>query len=120
MIGAGASGFVLKRSAAVDLVGAIRHAVAGHTYVDPAVAGQIVTAMGQPGEGDGRLELSEREVAVIQQIAQGYANKQIASRLRLSVKTVETYEARAMEKLGVRSRVDIVKYAFERGWLVGD
>lgn len=116
VVEAGASGYVLKRSAAADLVGAIRHAAAGRTYVDPAVAAQLVTGPGAT-DGAGRPEQSDREVEILQQIAQGYANKQIAARLQVSVKTVETYKARAMEKLGAKSRVDIVKYATERGWL---
>lgn len=115
---AGASGFVLKRSAADDLIGAIRHAAAGNTYVDPVVAGQLVTGSGTTTENH-RPELSDREVEVLQQVAQGYSNKQIASRLKIGVRTVETYKARAMEKLEAKSRVDIVKYASEKGWLAG-
>jgi DNA-binding NarL/FixJ family response regulator len=61
--------------------------------------------------------LSERETAVLRFIAQGYTNKEIANQLELSVKTVETYKARSMEKLGLRSRVDIVRTATDRGWL---
>jgi len=62
-------------------------------------------------------ELSEREVEVVRFIARGYSNKEIAARLNLSVKTVETYKARSMEKLGIRTRVGLVQYAAERGWL---
>jgi len=118
VMAAGASGYVLKRSAAADLVGAIRHAKAGNTYVDPAVAMQLVAGRGQSAVSD-HPELSEREIEVLQQIARGYSNKQIAARLGISVKTVETYKTRAMEKLGARSRVDIVKYAAGLGWLNG-
>lgn len=117
LLDAGASGYVLKRSAAADLVGAIRHAAAGNTYLDPAVAGQLVTGPAPPDEDATRPELSEREVEVLKQIAQGYSNKQIAARLKISVKTVETYKARMMEKLKMRSRVDVVRYAAGRGWL---
>lgn len=119
VMAAGASGYVLKRSAAADVAGAIRHAAAGHTYLDPAVAGQLLTG---PGRTAGRAvpqELSEREVEVLMQIARGYPNKQIAARLGVSVKTVETYKARAMDKFGATSRVDVVRYASERGWLGG-
>ena len=101
VLAAGASGYVLKRTAAADLVGAIRHAAAGSIYVDPAVAAQLVT--GTPTAQTDRVELSEREVEVLKQIALGYANKQIAAHLKISVKTVETYKARGMEKLGARS-----------------
>ena len=62
-------------------------------------------------------ELSERETDVVRLIAQGYSNKEIATLLNLSVKTVETYKARAMEKIGLDSRVAIVRYALQRGWL---
>jgi DNA-binding NarL/FixJ family response regulator len=117
LLDARASGYVLKRSAAADLVGAIRHAVAGRTYLDPAVAGQLVTGPARPEEDATRQELSDRESEVLKQVAQGYSNKQIAARLKIGVKTVETYKARSMEKLGVRSRVDIVRYAIGRGWL---
>jgi DNA-binding NarL/FixJ family response regulator len=116
---AGASGYVLKRSAAAELVGAIRHAAAGNIYVDPKVAAQLMAGPGPLAEGAAQQELSEREVEVLRQIAQGYSNKQIAARLKISVKTVETYKARAMEKLGAKSRVDIVRHATQRGWLSG-
>jgi DNA-binding NarL/FixJ family response regulator len=119
VLAAGASGYVLKRSAVTELVGAIRHAAAGNTYVDPAVAAPLAAALSRPGERADAPDLSEREVEVLRQIARGYANKQIAAQLKISVKTVETYKARAMEKLGAKSRVDIVKYAAERGWLAG-
>ena len=66
-----------------------------------------------PGGGD----LSDREAEVVRLIAAGYSNKEIASRLSLSVKTVETYKARSMEKLGLDSRADLVRYALQRGWL---
>jgi len=115
VMAAGATGYVLKRSAAADMVQAIRHAAAGQTYVDPAVEMQLQTASGHPPAC--HPELSEREVQVLQQIARGFANKQIAALLEVSVKTVETYKARAMEKLGARSRVDLVQYAVRQGWL---
>ncbi len=119
MLAAGATGYVLKRSAAADLVGAIRHAAAGNTYLDPAIAGRLVTGLGPAGWGD-QPELSDREGEVLKGIARGFSNKQIAARLKISVKTVETYKARAMEKLGARSRVDVVRYAAGRGWLTGE
>ena len=116
---AGATGYVLKRSAGADLVSAIRHAAAGNTYVDPALAGQLLTGTSPLGGESEQPELSDREIEVLQQIARGYSNKQIAARLKISVKTVETYKSRAMEKLGTKSRVDLVKYAASRGWLTG-
>ena len=64
-------------------------------------------------------ELSERETEVLRLVAGGHSNKEISTRLNISVKTVETYKARAMEKLGYRSRVDLVRYAADQGWLDG-
>jgi DNA-binding NarL/FixJ family response regulator len=63
------------------------------------------------------VDLSEREREVVQRVVQGYSNKDIATQLNLSVKTVETCRVRAMEKLGLTSRAALVRYALERGWL---
>jgi DNA-binding NarL/FixJ family response regulator len=120
LLEAGASGYVLKRSAADTLIQAIRMVAAGGVYLDPAIAGKVVgSLLGKPVVvGDPTAaELSERETDVVRLIAQGYSNKEIATLLNLSVKTVETYKARAMEKIGLDSRVAIVRYALQRGWL---
>ncbi len=120
LLEAGASGYVLKRSAADTLIQAIRMVAAGGMYLDPAIAGKVVgSLLGKPVVvGDpGATELSERETDVVRLIAQGYSNKEIATQLNLSVKTVETYKSRAMEKIGLDSRVAIVRYALQRGWL---
>jgi two-component system response regulator NreC len=66
------------------------------------------------------LELSERESMTVRLIALGYSNKQIAARFRVSVKTVETYKARALAKMGVRSRVRLVRFAIRRGWMTAE
>lgn len=119
LLGMGARGYVLKRSPAERLVQAVRAVAAGGTYLDPELAGGLVSAF-VGGDGDGKskdAELSAREVQVLRLIALGYSNKEIAARLRLSVKTVETYKARSMEKLELRSRVDIVRHAARCGWL---
>jgi DNA-binding NarL/FixJ family response regulator len=119
LLEAGAAGYVLKRAAASELVQAIRAVAAGGTYLDPTLAGSVVDDFVHPApqrEQNG-VELSEREAEVVRLIALGYSNKEIASRLKLSVKTVETYKTRSMEKLHMRSRVDIVQYAARRGWL---
>lgn len=116
----GVGGYLLKRSAADELPRAIRAVAAGGMYLDPAIAGKVVgglvrgVAQAQPGPV---AELSEREADVLRLVAGGHSNKAIAARLEISVKTVETYKARAMEKLGFRSRVDVVRYAAEQGWL---
>ncbi|MBN9523211.1 response regulator transcription factor [bacterium] len=116
LLEAGAAGYVLKRAAADELVQAIRAVAAGGTYIDPALAATVVDPyVGRVGAA--AAELSDREAEVVKMIAQGYSNKEIAAKLALSVKTVETYKARSLEKLGVRTRVGLVRYAAERGWL---
>ena len=113
----GASGFVLKRAAAHVLIDAIRTVAEGKVYIDPAVGARMVQGYLRTVGGGARTELSERENAVLRLIAQGYSNKEIAAKLELSVKTVETYKARSMEKLKLDSRVDIIRYAMGQGWL---
>lgn len=123
LLEAGAAGYALKRSAAEELIQAIRTVAAGGTYLDPAVAGKVVGDFVRQLPGKGSLEggeLSEREAEVVRLTAAGYSNKEIASQLALSVKTVETYRARSLEKLGLNSRADLVRYALDRGWLKKD
>lgn len=131
LLEAGASGYVLKRSAAEDLRRAIRTVASGGVYLDPSLAGKIVDSfIRQQGAGSssaasssalrGQIEggdLSEREEEVLRLIAQGYSNKEIAAQLSLSVKTVETYKSRSLEKLGISSRTEIIRYALQQGWL---
>jgi DNA-binding NarL/FixJ family response regulator len=120
LLQAGASGYVLKRSAPSELVQAIRVVARGETYLDPSVANAVVQGyLGRQSVEVEPLPLSEREMVVLRRISTGFSNKEIAAELRLSVKTVETYKARAMEKLGLATRVDIVRYAARQGWLEG-
>jgi DNA-binding NarL/FixJ family response regulator len=115
---AGACGYVLKRTAADDLVRALRSLASGGTYVDPNVSAKLVSLVQrQPRSMTAGQILSDRETEVLREIASGYTNKEIATRLGVSTKTVETYRSRGMEKLGLTSRVDIVRLATERGWL---
>ena len=117
---AGAAGYLLKRAAAQEVIGAIRTIAAGGLYIDPTLASKVVDSfVRQPAAGgkQQRGELSEREQEVLRLIAWGYSNKEIAARLDISVKTVETYKTRLMEKLDLRSRADIVRYAVRQGWL---
>ena len=93
----------------------------GHyTYLDPLIAGKVVDRVVHAAplvpERQAAM-LSEREFEVLQQVAQGYSSKEIATKLNLSSKTVETYKARAMEKLGLNGRAAIVRYAIAQGWL---
>ena len=120
MLDAGASGYVLKRSACDELVRAVRRAAAGETYLDPAIAGQLLRA-GQrrpsPAGVSSTVGLSERESEVVRLLAQGVTMKELAQRLALSPRTLETYRARAMEKLNLRTRAELVRYAVRCGWL---
>jgi len=120
LLAAGAAGYVLKRAAPEELIQAIRAVAAGGVYLDPSMAGKVLGGFVRQAAADGvGAELSEREAEVAQQTAAGHSNKEIAARLDLSVKTVETYRARAMEKLGLRGRADLVRYAVQQGWLQG-
>jgi DNA-binding NarL/FixJ family response regulator len=120
MLDAGASGYVLKRSACDELVRAVRRAVAGETYLDPAIASRLLRAgQRQPSAGGfgSRVALSERESEVVRLLAQGLTMKELAQQLTLSTRTLETYRARAMEKLNLKTRADLVRYAVRCGWL---
>lgn len=120
LLRAGASGYVLKRAAPAELVRAVRSVARGEIYIDPSLTGTLVAGFldaEDTGEHPANDPMSERERDVMVRIAQGYSNKEIAAALGLSVKTVETYKARVAEKLGLRTRVHIVRYAAQRGWL---
>ncbi|MFN2452722.1 MAG: response regulator [Pyrinomonadaceae bacterium] len=118
LLEAGASGYVLKVAAAAELINAIRTVAAGGIYLDPAVAGKVLSNYKQPPKGEARHHaLTAREEEVMRLFAEGYTNKEIAARLALSVKTIETHKANAMEKLDLRSRAQVVRYALGEGWL---
>jgi DNA-binding NarL/FixJ family response regulator len=120
LLGAGASGYVLKQSASTELLRAIRTVASGGNYLDPAVAGKVMNGFtrerAKPRSGS-HGSISDREGEVLRLIAWGYSNKEIAARLEISVKTVEVHKANAMRKLDMRSRIDIVRYAMLQGWL---
>ncbi len=120
MLRAGAAGYVVKRSAARDLVRAIRAVGEGGVYTDPVILAKLVPPRSTAGARQAPhrpFDLSSREEEVLQLLAWGYTSKEIAGKLSLSAKTVETYKVRLMEKLDLRTRVDIVKFAVARGWL---
>ena len=120
LLGAGVSGYVLKRVAADELIRALRTVAQGGVYLDPNLAGKVVSGFVQrpaAREGQAGGTLSDREAEVLRHIALGLSNKEIAAKLDVSVKTVETYKARSMEKLGLSSRAGIVGYAVQQGWL---
>jgi DNA-binding NarL/FixJ family response regulator len=120
LLEAGASGFLLKRAATEELIRSIRVVAAHGTYVDPTLAGKALSSfMRQPSakNGSGGSDLSDREAEVLRLIAWGHSNKEIANQLNISVKTVETYKVRLSEKLELKSRTEIVRYAVHQGWL---
>ncbi len=118
---AGARGYILKRSAVENLVQAIRAVMVGGIYVDPAIAGRLLDGKRTHSQADGeqkrRPALTEREAEVLKMAALGFTNKEIASRLDVGVKSVETYKARGLEKLGLKTRAELVRYASAEGWL---
>lgn len=120
MLEAGALGYVLKSAAAEDLVRAIQTVASGSLYLDKAMSRYAVRALPRVGRDKAAAQLSEREVEVLQAIAQGHAIKDIAARLRVGPRTVETYKARAMQKLELSDRADVIRYALQCGWLRGD
>jgi len=115
----GVAGYLVKRSAADELLRAIHAVAAGGTYLDPAIAGKVIGGgpTASRSAGGSTVELSERETDVLRLIANGHSNKEISARLAISVKTIETYKARAMDKLGFKTRVDVVRHAASKGWL---
>lgn len=120
LLAAGASGYALKLGSGDDLMHAIRAVSAGGTYIDPAIAGKLVSSAARSINKTGptpRADLTDREEEVLRMIAWGHSNKEIASHLNLSVKTIEAHKANAMQKLNMKGRIDIVRYAVLRGWL---
>jgi two-component system, NarL family, response regulator NreC len=118
----GAAGYVLKKAADVELIAAIQAVMRGDVYVHPSMTRSLLDEMlpeneGGTGEEDVWLTLSEREQEVLRLVALGHTNQEIADRLSLSVKTVETYRARGMEKLALRSRAALVRFALAKGLL---
>jgi DNA-binding NarL/FixJ family response regulator len=117
---AGASGYVLKQSAPVEFLRAIRAVAAGGVYLDAALTSQVADGLlARSGEDSSKppAKITDRETEVLRLIAVGHSNKEVASHLQISVKTVEVHRANAMRKLGLTGRVDIVRYGVLQGWL---
>lgn len=112
---AGAAGYVVKRSAAKEVVDAIRAVHAGQRYLSARVADVVIDDYAGDGGEDLLAKLSQREREVLQLLAEGHTGAQIAERLSLSQKTVETYRARLVEKLGIRDVAGLVRFAIQRG-----
>jgi DNA-binding NarL/FixJ family response regulator len=120
---AGASGYALKRAADTDLLSAIRAVARDEMYLHPALTRVLVGDLlrrdlsAPQSAGRDAPHLSERELEVLRLVALGHTNQEIADALYLSVKTVESYKGRLMEKLGLRGRAALVRYAVEAGLL---
>ncbi len=119
LLRAGASGYVLKRAAAQDLVQAVRAAARGEAFLYPSIARKVVEdylKRVEQGEERERYDgLTEREREVLTLIAQGLTNQQIAQKLFISIKTVQTHRAHILEKLGLHDRTELVRYAIRKG-----
>ena len=111
----GAAGYVVKRSAAKEVVDAIRAVHSGQRYLSPRVADVVIDDYSGEPQGDVLEKLSAREREVLQLLAEGRSGNEIAQRLSLSPKTVETYRSRLVEKLGIRDVAGLVKFAIQRG-----
>lgn len=119
-LAAGAAGYVLKKSVDADLLSAIRAVHRGRTYVDSELAEILVRdAISRDGGSDSAAGsvLSDRELQVLKLVAEGFSSREIAEQIYISTKTVETYRARFAEKLGLKSRAQIVRYALNLGLL---
>ena len=122
----GASGYVLKKAADSELLNAIEVVARGEIYIHPTMTGSLVKELvpdtePHPMNGtdiDPWQTLSEREREVLQLVARGHTNNEIGGQLSLSVKTVETYRSRGMEKLGLRTRAQLVQAAIDNGLVV--
>jgi DNA-binding NarL/FixJ family response regulator len=117
VLAAGASGYVIKTASDSELLMAIRAVAEGRTFFNVPLTGDDVHSVlgDQPIGPKGSNQLSEREREVLALLAHGHTNQEAADRLLLSVKTIETYRSRIAEKLGLRSRADLVRYALEMG-----
>lgn len=117
---AGADGYMVKEAADVELVQAVRQVASGSQYVHPTLGAALLAPDAPPARvGGPGGELSQRESEVLRSIALGLTNAEIAERLYLSVRTVETHRAHVQQKLDIRSRAELVRFARETG-LLGD
>ena len=124
MLEAGATGYVLKQAVDTELAVAIRAVYRGEVFVYPSFTRILLSDLVHKDDSDSVYvshdsydRLSQREQEVLRLVALGYTNRQVADQLFLSIKTVETYRARVMEKLNLRSRSALVRYALSKGLL---
>lgn len=116
-IKSGASGYILKRAAEAELISAIQIIMRGDLYVDPSMVRSLLSDTIKPSSAhrESIEPLTAREKEVLKLIVQGYTNRQIGEELNISVRTVEGHRANLSEKLGLHSRVELVRYAREHG-----
>jgi two-component system response regulator NreC len=114
---AGASGYVLKEAADIEVVTAIREVAAGGRYVHPELGARLIAAEAEAARQAEEDPLSEREREVLRLLALGYTNQEIAKQLFISVRTAETHRAHVMQKLRLASRAELVRYAIAHGLL---
>ena len=118
---AGAHGYLVKDAADVELVLAVRQVAAGRLYVHPRLGAMLLGPAASTGRASGPGgELSEREQTVLRLVALGYTNSEIANELYVSVRTVESHRAHVHQKLGIKARADLVRFAREHGFLTDD
>lgn len=117
LLSAGALGYILLQSSARDLFHAIRTVSRGRRFIDQRLGDELFDLLARRAAGNTRL-LSQREQQVLEMLAYGYSLVEIASRLKISRKSIETYRARIREKLDLHTRADIVRYALETGILM--
>jgi DNA-binding NarL/FixJ family response regulator len=115
VLAAGAHGFMVKDAAAADLVEAVRRVAAGEEYLQPAVGAALAKTGGHDASLEPSVPLSEREVSVARLLVLGHTNAEIAELLSVSRRTVENHRARLLEKLGVRTRAELVRRTTELG-----
>ena len=118
-IKSGASGYILKRAAEAELISAIQIVMRGDMYIEPSMLRDLIDDQPRPVNPtqDSLEPLTPREIDVLKLIVQGYTNRQVGEKLGISVRTVEGHRANLSEKLGIRSRVELVRYAREQGFL---
>ena len=114
---AGASGYVLKEAADTEVVAAVRAVAGGERYVHPALGARLVEAAAAERKRAEVDPLSDREREVLRLLALGHTNQEIAKMLYISVRTAETHRAHIMQKLGLGSRAELVRYALSEGLL---
>jgi DNA-binding NarL/FixJ family response regulator len=114
---AGASGFVLKHSAASELVTAIQEALKGGTYITPQIAADLLDSVrrGTPAGAEGLADLTPRQREVLQLVAEGRSAKEVAAVLHISRRTAEFHKARLMETLGVQNTAELIQFAIRNG-----